>query len=46
MASMQLAKHLAPDELARLMTEGASLTAEAAVALARTLETNSGTMAT
>jgi tetratricopeptide (TPR) repeat protein len=42
----RLHEHLAPDELARLKTEGASLTPEAAIALARTLETNSGTMAT
>jgi hypothetical protein len=42
----RLYEHLAPDELERLTTEGASLTSEAAIALARTLETNSGTMAT
>jgi predicted ATPase/DNA-binding CsgD family transcriptional regulator len=33
-----LHEHLAPDELARLTTEGASLTPEAAIALARALE--------
>jgi hypothetical protein len=36
-------EHFAPDELARLTTEGASLTPEAAIAHARTLETNPGT---
>jgi tetratricopeptide (TPR) repeat protein len=39
----RLREQLAPDELARLTTEGASLTSEAAIALARTLETNLGT---
>jgi hypothetical protein len=38
-----LHEHLAPDELECLTTAGASLTPEAAVALARTLETNLGT---
>jgi predicted ATPase/DNA-binding CsgD family transcriptional regulator len=41
-----LHEHLASGELARLMAEGASLTSEAAIALARTLETNAGTAAT
>jgi predicted ATPase/DNA-binding CsgD family transcriptional regulator len=38
----RLRELLAPGELARLMTEGASLTPEAAIALARRLETNLG----
>jgi predicted ATPase/transcriptional regulator with XRE-family HTH domain len=40
-----LHEHLAPSDVARLMAEGASLTAEAAIALARALETNAGTRA-
>jgi hypothetical protein len=35
-------EQLAPDELEHLTTEGASLSREAAIALARTLETNPG----
>jgi len=41
-----LHQHLAPNELAHLTTQGASLSSEAAIALARTLETNAGTLAT
>jgi hypothetical protein len=40
----QLHDHVAPDELARRTTAGASLTPEAAIALA--LEMNAGTLAT
>jgi predicted ATPase/transcriptional regulator with XRE-family HTH domain len=41
-----LLEHLEPNELARTMAEGASFTAEAAIALARMLETSAGTGAT
>jgi flagellar motility protein MotE (MotC chaperone) len=39
-----LHEHLTPDEIAHLMTEGASLTPEAAIAHALTLETSARTL--